>query len=178
MPFFRVCVTQESYLSIVSTGWIEEQWGLSSGPPTLESRPPRRGREPSCTVGLMTLGHVHSSSFRSLIAHCTPACFTSPRYFYQLIGQTMTHPLCSHIYGGRLISQHHGLPGLPAASCRTKNGYAVLQYAGIVPRSCRDDLKYSAAVSLKRLNPSHRANDRLLLVVPRSCRDHAAIVIQ
>lgn len=29
----------------------------------------------------VTFGHVHSSSFRSFIAHCTPARFTSPRCF-------------------------------------------------------------------------------------------------
>jgi hypothetical protein len=36
-----------------------------------------------------------------------------------------------------------------------------------VPRSCRNDLKDSAAVFQKRLNPSHKANDRPLHFMPR-----------
>jgi hypothetical protein len=54
---------------------------LSPGPPTLESRPPHRGREPLCPVGMKIGRSCSLGLIPFACAHCIPARFTSPPLF-------------------------------------------------------------------------------------------------
>ena len=75
-PLNQLGITSNLSMCVMRT--CEKRRGLSPGPPTLESRPPRRGREPSGPADMK----IGRSCLLVLVplacAHYTPARFTSP----------------------------------------------------------------------------------------------------